>query len=341
MTSSSPASINFNSLYHESKHCKLFLGNALTVLKSLPTASIDMCMTSPPYWALRSYQTQPQIWDGDPDCSHVFHERQYTMHNGRGDAQKSAKYSEQESIADREMMDAICLECGAWRGELGLEPLPSMFVKHLVTIFDEVYRVLKPSGSCFVVIGDTYSGSGGAGGDYNDGGLREGQPRYRQDKPKDIPRKSLCLVPERFAIAMIEHQWTLRNKIVWNKPNALPNSIKDRFSVSHEYVYFFTKSPIYYFETQHEPYKTIDVKKGGERFSGTNKQAGSGNRIYSGEPREPQSDAVGRIMRDVWTINTRAYEGAHFATFPEELCSRPIKAGCPVNGTVIDPFCGS
>ena len=111
------ASINFNSLYLDSKHCKLYLGNALTVLKSLPAASVDICMTSPPYWSLRSYQTQPQIWDEDPQCSHVFHERKYTMHNGRGDAQKSAKYSEQ--VHSRSRNDRYHV-FGVWRMERGI-----------------------------------------------------------------------------------------------------------------------------------------------------------------------------------------------------------------------------
>jgi DNA modification methylase len=199
--------------------------------------------------------------------------------------------------------------------------------------------------------------------------------RTRSFDMSGVPGKSLCLIPERFAIAMIDHGgWTLRNKIIWHKPNVMPSSIKDRFTASHEYVLFFTKSKQYYFETQYEPYQTSpkqiaqymqfdyegqaikdyesagaqdpsDVKRRvmediRSKFGGANKHAGYGNHTYSGKHFEPQPD-LGRIMRDVWKISTQSYEEAHFATYPEKLCETPIKAGCPVNGTVIDPFMGS
>lgn len=312
------------------------------------------------------------------------------MHNGRGDAQKSAKYSEQEAIPDQEVKDATCTKCGAWRGELGLEPNFHMFIDHLMQIFDEIKRVLKPTGTCWVNLGDTYSGSGGNNSNCSysrkgsGGSGLMGDNVFARLKKRagfatrsfdmsGVPGKSLCLIPERFATAMIEHQWILRNKIVWNKPNVMPSSIKDRFTGSHEYVFFFTKSRKYYFETQYEPYQSTpkqiaqymkfdyegqalkdydsvgvqdpsDVKRRiianmRGKFGG-NKATGYGNPRYSGEPWVPQSE-LGRIIRDVWSISTQSYEEAHFATYPEKLVETPIKAGVPANGTVIDPFCGS
>jgi DNA modification methylase len=214
------------------------------------------------------------------------------------------------------MSDSTCQFCGAWKGELGLQPTISLYIDHLMQIFDQIRRVLTPLGSCWVVIGDTYSGSGGAGGDYNAGGLREGQPKYKQVKPRDIPAKSLCMVPERFAMAMIDHgDWILRNKIVWAKPNVMPENVKDRLTRSYEFLYYFAKSNKCYFETQYEPYKTHTKKK---EFSNPN----------------------GRIKRDVWSIPTRGTNDKHFAAFPEELCKIPIEAACPTNGLILDPFAG-
>jgi DNA modification methylase len=384
------SAIDFNSLYHQSKHCKIYLGNALPTLRTFASESIHQCVTSPPYWGLRDYHTEPQIWNddatasaSDPNCEHhQFFERKYLMHNGRGDAQKSAKYSEQEHIPDQEVSDAICTKCGAWKGELGLEPTRELFIEHLMLIFDQVYRVLKPGGTCFVNIGDTYAsrikGSGGSGkmGDEVYARLKKRAGfEPRKFELGALKAKSLCMIPERFAIAMIDHGWILRNKIVWHKPNVMPSSVSDRFTVSYEPVYFFVKAPTnYHFQMQYEPYETSekvkayymkhdyvgrslkdydsavgvqvprDVKQGvivnmRHRFGG-NKADGYGNATYSGKPWTPQ-ELLGRNMRDVWSITTESYPGAHYAAYPEELCRRCIAAGCPEGGTVLDPFMGS
>jgi site-specific DNA-methyltransferase (cytosine-N4-specific) len=325
-------------LYHSSKHCRIYQGDSIAVLRGdhITPASIDMAICSPPYWGLRFYGTEPKIWDADPNCDHDFQARVFLMHSGRGDAQKSAKYSEQEHIADRELSDATCVKCGAWRGELGLEPTIDMFIDHLIQIFDAVKTVLKPTGTLWVNMGDTYAGSGGnntncsysrkgSGGSglmgdnvYARLKKRAGFNTRRLDT-SGIPGKSLCMVPERFAIAMIERGgWVLRNKIIWHKPNVMPQSIKDRFTVDWEYLFFFSKQQDYYFETQYEPYLS-----------------------------EPPSSSEyisrfgGRIKRAVWTIPTQAYGDEHFAAYPVGLCKTPIQAGCPPNGQVLDPFCGT
>jgi DNA modification methylase len=321
-------------LYHNSsKHCRIYQGDTTEVLREhIAPKSIDMVMCSPPYWGLRFYGTEPKIWDAAPNCEHDFQARTFTMHNGRGDAQKAGKYSEQDSIADRQLEDATCVKCGAWRGELGLEPTIYMFIDHLMQIFDGVKLVLKDEGTLWVNLGDTYSGSGGnntncsysrkgSGGSGLMGEnvyarLKKGAGfNVRRLDTNGIPGKSLCLIPERFAMAMIEHGWILRNKIIWHKPNVMPSSTKDRFTVDWEYIFFFTKQREYYFNTQYEPYHST--------------------------PKTGSTSVEGRIMRSVWTVPTESYGDEHYAAYPVDLCKTPIEAGCPPNGTVLDPFCGT
>jgi len=324
----------------------------------ISAGSIDMAMCSPPYWGLRFYGTEPKVWDADPTCSHVFQSREYSLHAGRGDAQKSAKYSEQEAIPDLQLTDVTCTKCGAWRGELGLEPRIDMFIDHLVQISDAVGHALKPAGTLWVNLGDTYSGSGGNNSNCSysrkgSGGTGEMGDRVfarlkqrasfqaRRFDTSGIPGKSLCLIPERFALVMIKRGWILRNKIIWHKPNVMPQSIKDRFTTDWEYLFFFTKQRDYYFETQYEPYQTIP-KPGASRFGG-DKAPGYNNNKYSGKEWKPDTtvNGGGRIKRAVWSISTEPYGDEHYAAYPTELCKTPILAGCPVGGTVLDPFMGT
>lgn len=168
------------------------------------------------------------------------------MHNGRGDAQKSAKYSEQSDIPDEPKSDAYCLHCNAWRGSLGLEPDYKLYLSHLRQIFSEVKRVLKRTGTLWVNLGDSYSGSGkGIGGDrtkckevYTDDDIAKSDWKLI-----DIPAKSLIGIPERFAIMMTDELgWIRRNTLIWHKPNCMPSSTNDRFTVDFEPIYFFVKS---------------------------------------------------------------------------------------------------
>lgn len=353
-----PFSDGRKTVYHSSKHCKIYQGDATTILRDqIAPNSIDMAMCSPPYWGLRFYGTEPKVWDGDPSCNHDFQAREYSLHAGRGDAQKSAKYSEQEAIPDLQLTDATCTKCGAWRGELGLEPAIDIFIDHLMQIFDAVKLALKDEGTLWVNLGDTYSSSGGNNNNCSysrkgTGGTGEmGYGVYARLKKRasfqarrfdtsGIPGKSLCMIPERFAIAMIDRGWILRNKIIWHKPNVMPQSIKDRFTVDWEYLFFFSKQREYYFNTQYEPFRS-DPPKTTSKFGG-NKTAGYGNELYSGKSWESDSTVEGRIKRAVWTIPTEPYGDEHYAAYPVELCRTPIEAGCPVGGgTVLDPFMGT
>lgn len=263
----------------------IYQGDALEVLKTLESESIDCCVTSPPYWALRDYKVN---------------------------------------------------------GQLGLESTYQEYLSKLVAIFDEVKRVLKKTGSCWVVMGDTYGGGKGEPG-------RPGRSLYPNEKAKDAfysrrvigVEKSLCLIPSRFAIMMVDNSWILRNEIIWYKRNAMPSSAKDRFTIDSEKVFFFVKSKKYYFETQYEPILLKYMNRYKIPFGGHNHKSGQGAFDYS-KPRMISPNPRGRIKRTVWDIPTETFSGAHFAIFPEKLIETPIKAGCPVSGgIVLDPFMGS
>ena len=280
---------------------KIHTGNALEILKTFPDASINMCITSPPYWGLRDYKTDPVKWqDG-------------------------------------------------WLGELGAEPDFNAYINHLCDIFDEVKRVLKDDGTCWVNIGDTYGGcslnsSYGVKAKGETSFLKSVEHLQKVAHTRGKYSKSLLLIPFRFAIEMSNRGWTVRNVIIWQKPNATPSSAKDRFTVDFEYLFFFSKNKKYYFERQLEPIKQSTYERcksgcginKGANYQGLNKTNFERlqKRILSGE-------ISGRNTRTVWSIATHAYHGAHFAVFPPALLEIPIKAGCPEDGMVLDPFIGS
>jgi len=227
--------------------------------------------------------------------------------------------------------------------QLGSEKHFKDFVNNLCDVFDEVKRVLKDTGTCFVNLGDTYGTQSGSMGT----GLIE--PKYGHNETRDFKQpninmhKCLCLVPERFAIEMIDRGWTLRNQIIWHKPNQMPQSADDRFTVDFEKIFFFVKQPMgYYFEQQLEPYTKPLDRWGGTDLDAKGKSEwdeGTGQTSYRKRNMRPNED--GKNMRTVWSINTEPNSEAHFATYPQRLVERMIKAGCPENGVVIDPFFGS
>jgi len=204
-----------------------------------------------------------------------------------------------------------------------LELTPQEYIEHLKTVFAEVKRVLKKTGTCWVNIGDTYASGGGKAAEQSF--LRsKGKDRHTQpDSPgkaklRSKMGKSLCNIPERFSIMMTDELgWIKRNTIIWYKRNAMPESVKDRFTVDFEYLYYFTKSKEYYFEQQFEDYAP------------------------GSEVEYRRTNTKGRNKRCVWDIPTRPFPGAHFAVFPPELVETPILAGCPESGIVLDPFAGS
>ncbi len=322
----------------DTDNCKLYQGHALDILRQLPSGIVDCCITSPPYFNQRPDPSPPIVWDSGAhaqQCNHEFVEREYKLHAGRGDAQKSAKFSEQASIPDTPMVDATCAKCGAIKCKLGLEPTVSMYVDHLMLIFNEVHRILRPGGTCFIVIGDKFAGSGGSGGDYNSGGIRESQPKMGRSTPYGIPTKSLCLVPQRLMIEMVDKTgWIIRGIPIWHKKNSMPENIKDRFAIDYESIIFATKNKNYYFKTQFEELRTsgkildnYQLTGEGPKIGG-NKAPGYEKATYSGKSWKPNSEGK-RIRRSVWSINTQGTTDKHFSAYPETLVKLLIDAGCP------------
>lgn len=327
---------------------KIHCGNAITLLKQLPDNSIDMCCSSPPYYGLRSYNSEPQIWDGNNNCEHIFNEQINisTRHKkGETNPGKEAWYKEKDG--SNQCAGIFCEKCHTWKGELGQEPTPELFISHLTQIFTECKRILKPTGSLWINIGDSFMGSNqgyGASKSSNTGfskapieveyyAASNGKVPQSKKHPT-IRRKSLCMIPERLAINLIEAGFILRNKIIWHKENCVPSSVTDRFTCSYEYLYFFTKNPNYFFEQQFEPIKQSSINRASRGIKKNKSTDGQ----YAGLDQDNISnlyskimngEIIGRNQRDLWTINNHPNPEAHFATFCEELITIPIKSTVP------------
>lgn len=242
---------------------KIIVGDALEQLKKLKDNSVDLCITSPPYWNLRDYGVE---------------------------------------------------------GQIGLEVDVKLYIKKLVDVFREVKRVLKDTGTLWVNIGDSYAGSRkGPAGNLS---KKNNQQHLGELKTGIIPEgmkyKDLVGVPWALAFALRDDGWYLRQDVIWAKPNPMPESVKDRTTKSHEYVFLLSKKPTYYFD--HEAIKEPAIK-----FLGTPKE-------------KPKAK---RSKRDVWIINIQPYREAHFATMPEALVEPCVLAGSKEGDVVLDPFCGS
>lgn len=299
---------------------RIIEGDALSVLKTLDDESISCCVTSPPYYNLRDYGVD---------------------------------------------------------GQIGLEKSPEEYIEKLVEIFREVKRVLKKDGTLWVNVGDSYAGSGKGrvkGGvakvetfsqkQTSNAGTINGilhKTQCDSCKPKD-----LIGIPWMLAFALRADGWYLRQDIIWAKPNPMPESVRDRCTKSHEYIFMFSKSPRYYFD--HEAIKEDSVsydKRPSALQRAREKGYATKDRLnpeaymkslprYGGKKYTENPDAFyhtksgnaydyrpKRNKRDVWTVTTKPYKGAHFATFPPDLIEPCILAGCPIGGTVLDPFAGS
>jgi len=353
-------------------------------MRSFPAESIDMVMFSPPYWGLRDYGFQAQtIWGGDPKCKHKWGSEIVAKTRGTLHGPNANVGNVLSGISGTQINQGnFCVRCGAWRGQLGLEPHPQMYIDHLVLVCREVKWVLRETGSIYVVLGDTYAGSHCGKGDktlfQNYRRLKIAGNLYDKPSPQakaNLPPKCLIGIPWRVAFALIDDSWTLRNCLVWHKPNAMPSSVKDRYSNTYEFIFFFTKNRKYYFDLDmiREPHKSV---KEIENYYGKGKNPGDvvnhspetrtlgailgikgavkvpGGKGWVGHPpggmarivRERDSRWLpqkGKNPRDFWSINTKPFPGAHFAVYPEEICIRPIKSSCPPGGIILDPMCGS
>ena len=232
-------------------------------------------------------------------------------------------------------------------GQLGLEPTFQEYITKLCDIFDEIKRVLKKEGTCWVNLGDTYGGSG-AGTWQNKPLEAKSKEVYTMpygkssvSKMRGTPQdKCLLQIPSRFAIEMTNRGWILRNEIIWHKPNCMPSSVKDRFTVDFEKLFFFSKSKKYWFETQLEKSYWADFDKRADIKGGKKSGGKTATGMYATN-KVAYTEGGMRNKRAVWKITTKPYSEAHFAVYPEKLCVTPIKAGCPEKGTVLDCFFGS
>ena len=219
----------------------------------LPDESVHCVVTSPPYWSLRDYGLEPSVWGGDPDCPHYWGNGVVAPGARSGDG-KSGSKQRKANRRDRMAPSAFCGECGAWLGTLGLEPTVNLYVAHIVEIFREVWRVLRKDGTCWINLGDSYAGSGKGWGttptqrssrawNVPRGSILARPPGYIQGEQSDgLKPKDLVGMAWRVAFALQDDGWWLRSPVIWDKPNPMPESVADRLTTSHEYVFMLAKS---------------------------------------------------------------------------------------------------
>jgi DNA modification methylase len=333
----------------------IYTGDCLDILPTLDGESVQCCVTSPPYWGLRDYGTA--VWEGgDSECDH--------KGNPLCSSSSSLAGYTSENIKLREFsvpMKGICSKCGATRidSQIGLESTPEAYVEKLVAVFREVRRVLRDDGTLWLNLGDSYAGGSGGRGDNEksrcgDGGGDPGTIRIGEGKHdgKRIPRnvanlkpKDLVGIPWRVAFALQADGWYLRQDIIWAKPNPMPESVTDRCTKAHEYIFLLTKSARYFYDAMAVKEDSINTAE--QQIAKRNKQ-----------PHRGQSDPGGmrettggfdnitnvyerRNRRSVWTITTKPFKEAHFATFPPEIPEICIRAGSKIGDIILDPFSGA
>ena len=244
------------------------------------------------------------------------------------------------------------LRCyGGGEAEFGKEETPEQFVANLVDLFRGVRRALRDDGTLWLNLGDSYARNPSKGTTGTPNGRNLPKMRYNGGAgvPEGVKEKDLIGIPWRVAFALQTDGWYLRQDIIWHKPNPMPESVRDRCTKAHEYIFLLSKGPKYYFDSEamREPATSKNPKiPWQERTYGTGQGIGelNGEGSYKrGTSRQPcgnPEDGM-RNKRSVWTVTTKPYKGAHFATYPPELIRPCILAGCPAGGTVLDPFGGS
>jgi DNA modification methylase len=264
-------------------------GDALAVLRTLPTDSVHCVVTSPPYWGLRDYGVD---------------------------------------------------------GQIGLENTISGYVGRLVEVFRQVRRVLRPDGTMWLNLGDAYAGKTvgrrAQGPDITGRRAAAADARTRPGMSDGLKHKDLMGLPWRVAFALQEDGWYLRADVIWNKPNPMPESVHDRPTRSHEYLFLMTKSDSYHYDADAIREPLADPRRRG-RAAGKNAMRGQALLRPRGNGLSPSryANPLGRNKRSVWTIAPTPFRGAHFATYPTRLVEPCIRAGAPAGGTVLDPFSGA
>ena len=222
-------------------------------------------------------------------------------------------------------------------GQIGLEASLDAYVAELVAVFREVRRVLRPDGTLWLNLGDSYT-SGGRSTRAHDDKSRAREMAFRADTAAGLKPKDLMMVPHRVAIALQADGWWVRQDIVWHKPNPMPESVTDRCTKAHEYLFLLTKSERYFFDAEAIREEQVKGAAGSEFHTG---KTGEHQLGRASRAERVDGAAPGRNKRSVWTIAPKPFKEAHFATFPPALVEPCILAGCPVGGVVLDPFSGA
>lgn len=329
---------------------KIYCENCLDTMARMEDNCIDCCVTSPPYWGLRDYGTAK--WEGGGDCDHLEENPEAFARRDGGRSETGTFHgSSKTNLAARHYKE-VCGKCGAKRidEQIGLEKTPEEYVSKMVEVFTEVKRVLKPEGTLWLNLGDSYAGGGRAGNNpeyfqkhqmFGKAGWDSGIFGKPQKVPAGLKAKDLVGIPWMTAFALRSSGWYLRQDIIWAKPNPMPESVTDRCTKSHEYIFLLTKSGKYYCDMEsikqeaHE-----DSFRLSKRIQKPHKHEQIGSDIVKGFGDFIQ-DPNGANKRSVWTVTTKPFAEAHFATFPEDLIKPMIIAGCPENGICYDPFMGA
>lgn len=303
-------------------------------LKSLPEKSVHCVITSPPYWGLRDYGTA--TWEGgNPNCDHEVE---------RWDGPKQTQGAQSGHAAKRDRLDRnICHKCGAIREDkqIGLESTPEKYLEKMMRVFREVHRVLRDDGTLWLNIGDSYANAQPRGRMEDQGDLSTGD--HGELIPKrdwscwNLKQKDLVGMCWRVAFALQSEGWYLRSDIIWAKPNPMPESITDRPTRSHEYVFLFAKSARYFYDADavREKYQEATIERKRYAFNGDvnpSSLATKNPALHRTGYLDPMGNPAGRNRRDVWIITTQPTPEAHFATFPEALVEPCIKAGTSERG---------
>lgn len=227
-------------------------------------------------------------------------------------------------------------------GQIGAEASPAEFVAAMVAVFREARRVLADDGTLWLNLGDSYASDskwGGSTGGKHAASLHGSTGVGRGKRITGLPDKNLIGIPWRVAFALQDDGWILRNDIIWSKPNAMPESVVDRLSTRHEHLFMLTKSPRYWFDLDpiREPLADVSVARAGRSRRTAYAPPGQ----PPGKRTESTPHDAGRNPGDVWSVPTRPFSEAHFATMPPALAERCVMAGCKPHGTVLDPFSGS
>src|SRR3990170_639507 len=230
-------------------------------------------ITSPPYWSLRDYGLEPTTWGGDAECEHAWGEESYQRRSNDTAPGRKQATNVGALGRDQPVRHAFCRRCGAWRGCLGLEPTPELYVEHLVGVLREVRRVLRDDGVMFLNMGDSYASNPAKGGSGTPNGRNNRGEGYARPlrkasaqgadvggwtsrsselrtttAPSGLKPKDLLLMPARVALALQVDGWWLRSDIIWSKPNPMPESVTDRPTTAHEHVYLLAKSERYFYD---------------------------------------------------------------------------------------------